>query len=224
MFPLYDENRSRTFPFITLALIVVNALVFFWEFMEGFSDNLFLTYGEIPLLVMNGKQVYTVITSTFIHVDILHLFGNMLYLFIFGDNVEDRLGHFKYLVFYLVFGLVGGFTHSTVAVASGGVDQYIPAVGASGAIAGVLGTYLVFYPHARIVSLVPSFFFVRLARVPALIFIGFWFLLQILYSGGSSSVAYLAHVGGFMVGLAIAVIFRVLNPKNESGGYRREMR
>lgn len=216
MFPLYDENRSRTFPFINISLIVVNALVFYWEFTQGFSDSLFQAYGEVPAQVMSGQSLLTVLTSMFIHVDILHIFGNMLYLFIFGDNVEDRFGHLKYLLLYFLFGAAGGFTHSAITVAAGGPDQYIPAVGASGAIAGVLGAYLVFFPSARIVSLVPSIFIVQLARVPAFIFIGFWFILQILYSGGSSSVAYLAHVGGFLAGMAVAAVFKALSREREA--------
>ncbi|MDQ1280052.1 MAG: hypothetical protein QG670_1314 [Thermoproteota archaeon] len=189
-------------------LIALNVLVFYWEFTEGFNDNIFLVYGETPALIMQGEQLSSVLTSMFIHVDIWHIFGNMLFLFIFGDNVEDRFGHVKFLILYLIFGVVGGLTHSAIAVMLGGIDQYIPAVGASGAIAGVLGAYLIFFPNARIVSIIPSFVFVRLARVPAFIFIGFWFILQILYSGGSTSVAYMAHVGGFMAGFVVAVMFK----------------
>lgn len=211
MFPLYDENRSRTFPFVTLTLIAANVLVFLWEIQQGFNDRIFLLYGEIPALVIQGRQLLSVLTSMFIHIDILHIFGNMLYLFIFGNNVEDRFGHSRFLLLYLIFGAAGGLTHSWIAFTSGGIDQYIPAVGASGAIAGVLGAYLVFFPSARVVSIVPSFLFLRLARVPAFIFIGFWFILQILYSGGSSSVAYMAHIGGFLTGLSTALAFRALH-------------
>lgn len=219
MFPIYDENRSKTFPFVVLTLIAVNALVFWWEFTQGFDDSIFLLYGETPALIMHGRQLISVITSMFIHIDILHIFGNMLYLFIFGDNIEDRFGHAKFLLLYFIFGIVGGFTHSVTAVASGGVDQYIPAVGASGAVAGILGAYVVFCPGARIVSIVPSFFFVRLARVPAFIFIGFWFLIQILYSGGSESVAYMAHVGGFITGLIIAAAYRASSREERTRWY-----
>lgn len=186
-------------------------MVFYWEFTQGFNDQIFLLYGETPILVLQGINLFSILTSLFLHVNFWHIFGNMLYLFIFGDNVEDRFGHGKFLLFYFLFGIIGGLTHSAIAVAGGGIDQYIPAVGASGAIAGVLGAYIVFYPHARIVSLVFAFFFVRMARVPAFVFIGFWFLLQILYSGGSSSVAYLAHIGGFITGFLIALIFRAIN-------------
>lgn len=192
-------------------LIALNAVAFYWEFTQGFADRIFLVYGEVPALVMQGRQLLSVVTSMFIHVDFWHILGNIIYLFVFGNNVEDRFGHGKFLTLYFIFGIAGGFTHSAIAVMSGGVDQYIPAVGASGAIAGILGAYIVFYPGARIVSIVPSFFFVRLARVPAFIFIGFWFILQILYSGGSASVAYMAHVGGFITGLVLAIIFRAIS-------------
>ncbi len=216
MFPLYDENRSRTFPFVTLSLIVVNALVFWWEFTEGFDDRIFLEYGAVPALVLQGMRPLTLITSMFIHVDILHIFGNMLYLFIFGDNVEDRFGHARFFLLYFIFGIAGGLAHSAIVVSAGGFEQSIPTVGASGAVSGILGAYLIFYPSARIVSIVPSFFFFRLARVPAFLFIGFWFLLQILYSGGSESVAYMAHVGGFTTGLTIALAYRALNRKERT--------
>ncbi|MFH0748321.1 MAG: rhomboid family intramembrane serine protease [Candidatus Bathyarchaeota archaeon] len=191
-------------------LIAVNGLVFWWEFTQGFDDSLFFTYGEIPFFIMRGQQLLTVITSMFIHVDFLHIISNMLYLYIFGDNVEDKFGHVKFFFLYIFFGIVGGLAHSVFTVVFG-AEPFIPAVGASGAISGVLGAYLVFFPSARIVSVVPSYFFVRLARIPAFVFIGFWFILQILYSGGSSSVAYLAHIGGFVAGVILALIFKALN-------------
>jgi len=189
-------------------MIILNALVFWWEFMQGFDERIFMIYGEIPALILRGQNLPSIITSLFIHVDFWHIFGNMFYLFIFGDNVEDQFGHLKFLFFYVVFGILGGLAHSTIAVLFGGGDQLIPAVGASGAVAGILGAYIIFYPQARIVSLVPSYFFVRLARIPAYIFIGFWFIFQILYSGGSSSVAYVAHIGGFAGGLITAVMIK----------------
>jgi len=176
MFPLYDENRSRTLPIVTWILIVVNGLVFWWEFTHGFDQKIFFTFGEVPALILQGKRLFSLVTSMFLHADFWHILGNMIYLFIFGDNVEDRLGHTKFFLLYFNFGIVGGLTHSIMAVMSGGRDAFIPAVGASGAIAGILGAYLVFFPRARIVSIVPSFFFVRLARVPAVIFTGFWFI------------------------------------------------
>jgi len=207
VFPLYDRNKSATTPLVTWALIAVNGLVFVWEAMEGFDLNLFWRFGEIPAQVLQGQQLYTLLTSMFLHADLFHLLGNMVYLFVFGDNIEDRYGHGKYLLLYLVFGVAGGLTHSVLTVLMGGSDMWIPAVGASAAISGVLGAYVVFFPRARIVSIVPSFIFVRVAPVPAWIFLGFWFVLQLLYSGAATSVAYLAHIGGFLTGVIVAKIF-----------------
>ncbi len=204
MFPLYDENKSRTRPLITWALIAVNALVFYWEFTQGFAEWIFSAYGEVPALVWQGKQLYTVVTSMFLHGDFLHILGNMVYLFVFGDNVEDQFGHGKYLLIYFVFGIGGGLLHSLLAVTAGGYDALIPAVGASAAISGILGAYLVFFPRAKIVSIVPSFIFIRVAPIPAWIFIGFWFVLQLLYIGEATAVAYMAHIGGFLIGLLVA--------------------
>lgn len=219
MFPLYDENRSKTLPVLTWSLIVLNVIIFFWELNTGFDPEIFILYGEIPAEIVQGKRLFTLITSMFIHGDFFHIIGNMIYLFIFGDNIEDRFGRIKFFVLYFLFGVVGGLTHSIFSSLSNGLDAYIPAVGASGAVSGILGAYLVFFPRAKVVSLVPSFYFMRLARVPALIFIGFWFLLQLLYAGGMTSVAYMAHIGGFSVGLLVAVIYRFTNRKLKSPSF-----
>ncbi len=208
MFPLYDENRSRTRPFVTWALILVNAVVFWWEFENGFDPWLFEVFGEVPAVVLQGQQLHSLITSMFLHADFWHILGNMVYLFVFGDNVEDQFGHSQHLFLYLLFGVTGGLAHSITAVVAGGVDAGIPAIGASGAVSGILGAYLVFFPRARIMSLVPSYYFLRVARVPAAIFIGFWFVLQLLYSGEATAVAYIAHIGGFLIGLLVAVLFK----------------
>jgi membrane associated rhomboid family serine protease len=209
MFPLYDENKNKTRPIVTWALIIVNGLVFFWVFSKRFDYRIFLTFGEIPALVMQGKQLHTLVTSMFLHGDFWHILGNMVFLFIFGDNIEDRFGHIKYLLLYFIFGIGGGLAHSSVAVMYGGYDAYIPAIGASAAISGILGAYLVFFPRAKIVSVVPSFIFIRVAPIPAWVFIGFWFILQLLYSGGATSVAYMAHIGGFLTGLTVAATVRL---------------
>jgi membrane associated rhomboid family serine protease len=214
MFPLYDENRSRTLPIVTWVLIIINAYVFWWELTMGFSQRIFQLYGVIPASVLQGSRLLTLITSMFLHADLWHILGNMLYLFIFGDNVEDRFGHINHLLLYLTFGVVGGLAHSIAVVSAGGLEAFIPTIGASGAVSGILGAYLVFFPRARIMSIVPSFFFVRLARVPAVIFIGFWFILQLLYSTGlygDAAVAYIAHVAGFVSGFIVAVIVKFRN-------------
>jgi membrane associated rhomboid family serine protease len=151
----------------------------------------------------------------FLHGGILHLFGNMLYFFIFGDNVEDRFGHLKYFLLYLFFGIAGGLVHSAMAVMQGGSEQMIPAVGASGAISGVLGAYMIFFPNARIVSLFFTGYFIRLVPVPAVFFIGFWFILQFLNGvlGSVTGVAYWAHIGGFLTGALVAMLFKIFHRK-----------
>lgn len=209
MFPLYDENRSKKRPLINWGLIAINVIVFIWQLSNGMSYRTMRDFGEIPSLLMGGKRLYTVITSMFLHGDFVHIGSNMYYLFIFGDNIEDAFGHTKYLILYLIFGIVGGIVHSAATVFFQPWDSNIPAIGASGAISGVLGAYLVFFPNARIVSLVFYYFFIRMVRIPALAFLGFWFLLQLLMSGTQSGVAYWAHIGGFIAGLAVAGIFKV---------------
>jgi len=210
LFPLRDENPSSTKPIITWSLIAVNAMVFILQSLSEVGDQWALLYGEIPIFVLSGQRLYTLITSVFLHGGILHLLGNMLYLFIFGDNVEDRFGHLQYLFLYLFFGIIGGLTHSAIAMMYGESEAIIPAIGASGAISGILGAYLIFFPNARIVSIVFLGFFIRLVRLPAIIFIGFWFILQFLYGvvGATTGVAYWAHIGGFLAGFLMAVIFR----------------
>ena len=219
MLPLYDENRSRTTPIVTWALIAANIIVFVWEITYNFDQWIFFTFGEVPYLVFRGENLYTLITSMFLHADFWHILGNMLYLFVFGDNIEDRFGHVKYLFFYLIFGIVGGLAHAFISVTEGGVGACIPTIGASGAVSGILGAYIVLFPRARVVSVVPSFFFLRLARIPAIVFIGFWFIVQLLYAGSMRGVAYMAHIGGFVTGLIMATLFRVLNREKRTRWY-----
>lgn len=209
MFPLYDENKSLTRPYVNYALIVVNVIVFFFELTGNYGEIIF-TYGSIPAFILEGKSLLTLITSMFLHGDIMHIFGNMLFLFIFGDNIEDRYGHLYYIIIYLIFGIAGGLAHVFYSgFIVGGDAVFIPTIGASGAISGVLGSYIVFYPKARIVSIVGY----RLARIPAILFLGFWFILQLLYSGSLSSVAYWAHIGGFVIGLVFALVKRIFATK-----------
>lgn len=211
MFPLYDRNRSNTRPFVTWALIILNGAVFWWELTHGFNQGIFDFFGVTPILVLQGKRLYSFFTSMFLHSSFWHILGNMVYLFVFGDNVEDRFGHTRYFLLYFIFGVVGGFSHALTAVISGGEEAFIPALGASGAVSGVLGSYLLFFPRARIVSIVPSFLLFSVAPVPAWVFIGFWFLLQLLYSGGNAAVAYTAHLGGFLTGVIVALLFKLKN-------------
>jgi len=207
LIPLRDENPSRTTPYITRILIAANVVIYLLAWTSG-STQMAAKYGMTPILVLQGKQLYTVFTSMFIHGGITHLAGNMLYLYIFGDNVEDNFGHIHFLFFYILCGLVADATHIFTTT-----DLMIPTIGASGAISGVLGAYLALYPRAKISSLVfAGWIFVT--KIPAILFLGFWFILQ-LFSGTltlasevSSGVAYWAHIGGFVAGLILVPIFK----------------
>jgi membrane associated rhomboid family serine protease len=218
MFPLRDNIPSLTAPTLNYLIIVINILVFFLELSMGRELNEFIqTFGFVPrnffLQLGHGDAVGAIIpifTSMFLHGGWLHLIGNLWILFIFGDNVEDTLGHGKYLILYLMSGAIACF-----AQLLSGPGSPIPMVGASGAIAGVMGAYFCLFPHARILTLVPVLFFV-IIEVPAYIFLGFWFLLQ-FFSGTFSilgarahvGVAFWAHVGGFVFGyLALRLLAR----------------
>lgn len=216
LFPLSDENRSRTRPYITWLLIIANVLVFLWQIGRGFTNEDIWLYGAIPENVMKGESLHTLLTSMFMHGGIAHIFGNMLYLFIFGDNVEDRFGHVKYLAIYLSFGIIAGLAHGLFTYQFNSRDVSIPAVGASGAISGVLGAYMVLYPNARVVTFIFFGYFARLAKIRSIYFLGFWFLYQFMASlidpfGG---VAYWAHIGGFIIGLIIAASSKLLRTAN----------
>lgn len=210
MIPLRDVIPSRTTPYVTISLIVVNALVFLYEFSLADRVNEFIiAFGLIPA----AFSWATVLTSMFLHGGFLHVAGNMLYLWIFGDNVEDRFGHGRFLVFYLLCGTVAALAQTIMSP-----DSVIPMVGASGAIAGVMGAYFVMYPHSRIVTLLPIFIFIQLIEVPAIFFLGIWFLMQFLSGVGSiataatrepaGGVAFWAHVAGFVAGLGGVFVFR----------------
>ncbi len=218
MIPLKDMTPRRSVPFITLLLIAINVLVFVHQISlpPGAADAFIKTYGLIPAkisLTLAGRH-YTMeqallplFTCMFLHGGILHILGNMWFLWIFGGNVEDRFGPFAYLVFYLVCGIGSGISQVLFSWGS-----HIPSIGASGAISGVLGAYIVFFPRSRILTLVPLFIIFFLWRIPAIIFIGLWFAMQFLsgvVSLGQASlggVAWWAHVGGFLLGMLIAGI------------------
>lgn len=219
MIPLRDTIPSRRFPIVNTTLIAVNVIIFLFESMLGEQalTNLFWQYGLVPALFWraSGLERWTpLFTSMFLHGGWWHVISNMLALYIFGDNVEDRLGSFRYLVFYLCAGVAAGALHAVVNSRS-----QVPTVGASGAIAGVLGAYLVLFPTARILTLVPFFYFIRLVQIPALIYLGLWFVSQlfnglfalgaadIVYAGG---VAWWAHIGGFLFGL---IVIRLILPR-----------
>jgi membrane associated rhomboid family serine protease len=205
MLPIGDDNTSRRLlPVVTYTLIALNILVFLLELIGG--DPFIEQWSFIPsrFLANYASDFSTIFTSMFMHAGLLHIGGNMLYLWIFGDNVEDRFGHLGYLVFYLFCGVAATFAQLTFSMGSS-----IPTLGASGAIAGVLGAYIVLFPGRR-VTVVLGY---GLARMPALIVIGFWFVLQLFSGIGSiaatadmGGIAYMAHVGGFMMGVVLTLI------------------
>jgi membrane associated rhomboid family serine protease len=210
MIPLRDVIPSRTTPYITIALIVLNVLVFFFQLSLGEGVNDFiLAFGLVPA----AFSWVAVFTSMFLHGGFLHAGGNMLYLWIFGDNVEDRMGHGRFLVFYLLCGVAAALAQAYI-----NPDSIVPMVGASGAIAGVMGAYFVLYPHSRIVTLVPLFVYFQVLEVPAVFFLGIWFLMQFLSGVGSiatavagesaGGIAFWAHVAGFVAGLGGVLLFR----------------
>lgn len=215
MFPLHDENRPSTKPYMNYGLIIINVVIFFIFYLGGRRSliNAIETLGAVPYFIINGENLWTLLTSMFMHADILHILGNMLYLWVFGDNIEDALGHSKYLIFYLFGGLAATFTHiASVLFTLPSLEYYgsvaslmTPSVGASGAISAVLGSYLLLYPRARIRTLV-ILIFIQIVRIPAYYYLGFWFLYQLVMgmvtlTGISSGVAFWAHIGGFVAGL-----------------------
>jgi membrane associated rhomboid family serine protease len=214
--PISDEIRSRRVPLVNYAVIGINVVVFLFQLTLGREvQALFMALGAVPARLTSPSSsplVYvTLLTSMFLHGGWMHLIGNMLYLGIFGDNVEDAMGHGWYTLFYLIAGIAAGVAQVATAPSS-----TIPAVGASGAIAGVLGVYLVLYPTAPVRVLVPTFFFMRLARLPAVVVLGMWFVIQ-LFNGALSfgvrtmatgGVAWFAHIGGFVAGLIVGAVLR----------------
>ncbi len=214
MIPIGDENPTRNFPYVNYLLIGLNVLVFLWQISLGPSGESAALYrmALVPAEVTRGldlSDVRSVLTSMFMHAGLVHLVGNMLYLWIFGDNVEDVLGHGRYLFFYVAGGTVAALTHVLLYPHS-----TVPVVGASGAIAAALGAYLLLFPHRRVLTVIPLGFFLPVARVPAVIVLGAWFLLQLLEGTASlgmaqvSGVAVWAHVGGFVFGMLAGPLLR----------------
>lgn len=224
MIPLRDNNPRRSVPVVTYTLIAVNVLAFLWQLSLGanleralyqiaFIPARFWVPGHWPFDIM------TVVSSMFLHGSLMHIGSNMLYLFIFGDNIEDRLGKGRYIVFYFLCGFLATYAHAFFSSGS-----RIPAIGASGAIAGVLGAYLLLFPHARVMTLLPIFVFITIREIPAVIILGLWFVLQLFSGVGSlgvtdaqdmGGVAYFAHIGGFVAGMILIGLF---------GGFRRQKR
>ncbi len=229
MIPLRDNIPSRRFPVVNSGLIALNVLVFLFESFLLSGDPLqrfTSSWGLVPARFWQLGDFHsylTVFTSMFLHGGWWHLISNMLALYIFGDNIEDRVGHVRYLLFYLLSGVAAAGVH-LIAYA----ESTLPTVGASGAIAGVLGAYLILYPQARVLTLVPVFYFIRLIELPALIYLGFWFISQ-LFNGlfalaaadvfQSGGVAWWAHIGGFVFGLAVIRLIASRQPTQYAGRY-----
>jgi membrane associated rhomboid family serine protease len=218
MFPLYDDNPTTRSPYVTVGLIATCTLVFFWQvsldpraaqaaaYAFGFIPAVFFEEAQLPPELAVVPPSATLITSMFLHGDLMHLIGNMLFLWIFGNNIEDACGHGRFIVFYVLCGLAAAFTQ-----AFPDPDSAIPMIGASGAISGVLGAYLLLFPHARVYVLIP-FGFLFVHALPAGWMLGLWFVFQLLSGAASSSaeggVAWWAHVGGFVAGMALIWVFR----------------
>ncbi|MGB9684374.1 MAG: rhomboid family intramembrane serine protease [Candidatus Bathyarchaeia archaeon] len=215
MLPLKDLNRPLKTPHVNRMLLIANIIIFlvYWLSVEevylspevaGVMENRFVMF---PQEVLHGQKIYTLVTSMFMHANWLHLLGNMLFLYIFGDNVEDIFGHVGYLGFYILCGLAAAFSHimSLYLGLTYPADFTMGVVGASGAISGVLGAYIVLYPKAKILTWVAYF----ILPIPAVIFLGFWFFMQWLYGLFDiySGVAYWAHIGGFIAGMILALAF-----------------
>jgi len=215
MIPLRDVIPSRTTPYLVVTLITLNVAGWFYELSLPDHDlRLFLQdYGVVPA----EFSFPTLVSSMFLHGGWSHIFGNMLYLWIFGDNVEDRMGHGRFLVFYLLCGSVAAIGQIWMAP-----DSRLPVIGASGAIAGVMGAYLVLYPRSRVLTLIPLIIFIEIVEVPAIFLLGFWFLMQVFNAGAiavtanaqQGGVAFMAHVAGFVMGVVGVLVFKKQEPAN----------
>jgi membrane associated rhomboid family serine protease len=221
MIPLKDDNPTKIVPIVTLLLIAANVALFLWEILlpSGAREEMILRMAVIPSEITGldpgepGRVLHggiTLFTAMFLHGGILHLAGNMIYLWIFGNNIEDSMGHARFLLFYVLCGLAASFVQIAATP-----DSSVPMIGASGAISGVLGGYLILFPAARVLTLVFVVFFVRIVPIPAVIVLGFWFLIQLVNAGqiAPGGVAWFAHIGGFIAGLALIAPFRRRRPR-----------
>ncbi len=218
MIPLRDDNPASLKPVMTVGLITLCTLAFFWQLSLGTqAEAVIQAFGVMPAALFGNQSlspelgrvpaVLTVVTSMFLHGGWMHLIGNMLYLWIFGNNVEDAMGHGRFVLFYLLCGVA-----AVLAQAVPAPDSTIPMIGASGAISGVLGAYLLLYPHARVLVLIPLGFFSRMLYLPAMLVLGFWFLMQLLSTfladPNQPGVAFGAHAGGFVAGMLLIPVFK----------------
>ncbi|MFZ5874960.1 MAG: rhomboid family intramembrane serine protease [Nitrospirota bacterium] len=220
MIPIRDENPTTITPIVTVTLIVVNVAVFLYQLSLGREGDAFVAvFGAVPLALFGGETFspvppfLTLLTAMFLHGGLMHLVGNMLYLWIFGNNIEDSMGHGRFLVFYLLCGVAAAYAHAVTAP-----ESTIPMIGASGAISGVLGAYLLLFPRARVLTWIPLGLLSRLEYIPAAWVLGFWIVLQFLngtfsYGRAGGGVAWFAHVGGFVAGLALVYLFIRRRPR-----------
>jgi membrane associated rhomboid family serine protease len=248
LIPISDTNPARRTPVVTIGLIILNVIAFFRtpDLGTGFAGTkYFVTNAPIPCQLQDtcpaalgfgpgfpavdipvrglGSFVGAILFSTFLHAGLLHLLGNMLFLWIFGNNVEDHLGHVRYLLFYLAGGLAAGFAHVFISL-----DEVIPSVGASGAVAAVMGAYILLYPRARVNVLVPFFFIFTIVQLSAIVVLGIWFVYQFLIGAqeltrGATEVAWMAHVGGFVFG-AVAIFLLGGRPQPRQPQWSSEWR
>jgi membrane associated rhomboid family serine protease len=215
MIPIRDTIRSNSYPVVNTAIIALNVILFIVELTQGEGLNRFIyIYGLVPAkytipaisaYFTLGQQMLSFLSFMFLHGGFFHLLGNMWSLYIFGDNVEDRLGPFRYLFFYLLCGFASGLSHLLI-----NYHSQVPTIGASGAIAGVMGAYMILYPKSRILTLIPIFFFFQFVEIPAVFFLGIWLLFQILSAAstaGQGGIAWWAHIGGFIFGIIFLKIF-----------------
>ncbi|RMH35964.1 MAG: rhomboid family intramembrane serine protease [Nitrospirae bacterium] len=220
MIPLHDDNPTETTPVVTVALIIACVLVFLYEVSlpPSLAERFIYQYGAIPAVIFGYADLpsdmvalppmATLLSSMFLHGGWMHLIGNMLYLWIFGNNIEDVMGHVKFIIFYCVCGVLAALSHALIDP-----ESQVPMVGASGAISGILGAYLLLYPRAHVLVLIPLGIFTRLMYVPAGLVLGLWFVMQLL-SGGMSlgheggGVAFFAHIGGFIAGMLLVGLFK----------------
>ncbi len=220
MIPLHDDNPTAIRPYVTIGIIALNVLAYLWEvgrpvvqtediiFGYGFIPAVFFGHASLPPDIATLPAWQTIFTAMFLHGSFMHIAGNMLYLWIFGNNVEDAMGHVRFIVFYGLCGVA-----AALAQAWPDPGSEAPMIGASGAIGGVLGGYFLLHPNARVLALIPFGFFLQPMRIPAWIVLGLWFVLQIfsagaMTQGAGGGVAYLAHVGGFAAGVVLIVFFR----------------
>lgn len=224
MIPFKDDNPTQTFPYITIGLIALNCMIFIWQITSPLGiEKIAYYFGAIPqnLLSFNIIQsvhpILSVFTSMFLHGGFLHLAGNMLYLWIFGNNIEDSLGHIRFLIFYLFSGIIAAYSHAVTDP-----NSFIPMIGASGAVSGVLGAYLLLFPRAKVHTFFFFGFFWQIVRLPAIVVIGFWAIIQIVSgmlsygAGQQGGVAWFAHIGGFAIGL---ITIKLWLPKRHSLSY-----